>query len=423
MKIENKLLFCEEKLGIKLDSWQKEILEEEKNIAIRAGRQVGKSLAVSMKASFYALENDNKTVLIVAASQRQASLLFEKVKSFFVEHFPDTILEEPTITRLRLKNKTTIYSLPAGRTGYAIRGFSIDLLIADEAAFISESVWLALIPMLAVTRGKIILLSTPWGKGGFFWKCFGDNDFRQFHIKSTDCKRIPESFIEKQRSELSKLEFAQEYLGEFIEEYTQFFPTILIRERCNIEEWSKENYKRENTYFLGVDVARYGGDENAFVVSELDNDKNIKIVHIETTSRISTTDTIGRVLKLDEEFKFRNIYVDDAGIGGGVTDVLIEKLGRKIKGINNSKKSIDKEGLRKIKILKEDLYSNVLVLMEQGRLKIIDTPEVKRSLASVQFEYTAEKRLKIYGKYTHITEALVRSCWCIKDKSLNIYIY
>jgi len=423
MKIQDKREFCKQNLGMKLDKWQEMLIQEkEKNIVIRAGRQVGKSTGVALKAFFYAVENDHKTVLIVAASQRQSGLLFEKVKSIFLECAEEMIAENPTQTKLVLTNGTRIYSLPAGRTGYTIRGFSIDLLIADEAAFIAEAVWVALIPMLAVTQGKVILLSTPFGKGGYYYRCFGDSDFRQFHLSSEQCPRIPKKFLRKEKQRLSKLEYAQEYLGEFIEELSQYFPTALIKERCNFMEWNfKKDFSAGKNYYLGVDVARYGGDQNAFVIAEMKK-KRVKIIKVLTTANITTVDTIGRILDLNSKFKFRKIFIDDAGVGGGVTDVLIEKLKSKVVGINNASRSIDARGKRRIRILKEDLYSNLLVLMEQKLIELIDLPELKRSLASVNFRYSENGRVVFYGNNTHIAEATIRACWCVKSKGLKAFI-
>ena len=430
MKISEVQAFCKDKLNLKLDRWQKElILEEDKHIVIRAGRQVGKSTGVALKAFFYAREHEKKTLLVVAASQRQASLLFEKIVSMFIETDYDAVQEEPTKTKIILKNGSTIYCVPAGRSGYSIRGYSIDLLIADEAAFIGESVWLALTPMLAVTKGKIILLSTPFGKGGYYYECFGDSDFRQFHLSSVECPRIPNSFIEKEKKRMSKMEFAQEYLGNFIDEFRQYFPTSLIKDCAMLPRWNyTTDYDGIKSYYLGVDVARFGGDENAFVVVEIDKNKKLRCVKVLTTSRISLSDTINRIIKLNELFKFRKVFIDDMGVGAGVTDVLIDKLGNRVIGINNSSRSIDKEGKRKLRILKEDLYSNLLVLMEAYRenikpcIELIDLPELKRSLASIEFEYTEHKHLRIYGRYSHITEALVRACWGLKTKGLKLFL-
>lgn len=153
------------------DSWQLRVLEYQGDIAIRAGRQSGKSEVISEKALRFALAHDGTNTLIIAASQRQASLLFEKVRGR-ADMEKIVYPEKPTLTKLVLPNGSKIFCVPAGRTGYAIRGFTIDLLIADEAAYIPETVWLAVTPMLAVSRkmrgfGWLIVISTPFGKGVF----------------------------------------------------------------------------------------------------------------------------------------------------------------------------------------------------------------------------------------------------------------
>lgn len=440
--------------NITLDNWQEKVLDYEGNITIRAGRQVGKSTVIGRKAYNFARRRPGTITLVIAASQRQSSLLFSKIKSLFEEDNADAVklgiaqrhgdriltreerskaeqdfgiyVEQPTLTKIELKNGSKIYCLPTGKTGVYIRGYTIDLLIADEAAYIPESVWLAIMPMIAVSRkqrgmGWIILLSTPFGKGGYFFESFNDPDFRQFHISSEKCTRIPKDFLLKERKRLTKIEYAQEYLGEFVEEWNQFFPSELIKKCATFIEWESEKNKKLNgIYYLGVDIARYGGDENAFVIGELDGD-SIKIVKALTTERIATTDTIGRVVELDANFKFRRIFVDDAGVGGGVTDVLIEKLGRRVVGINNASRSVDKDDHKK-RILKEDLYSHTLVLMESGKLQMISDLALMKSLREMTYEYTTDRNLRIYGKSSHLAEAMVRCCWALKEKGLKVFI-
>ncbi|GAF93782.1 unnamed protein product, partial [marine sediment metagenome] len=127
----------------KWDKWQQTVLDHEGNITIRSGRQVGKSEVIGAKACKFAFDNPGTTTLVIAASQRQSSLLFEKIRANVMLQNKDPFREPPTLTKILLKNKSNIYCVPAGRTGYFIRGYSIDLLIADEAAYIPETVWLA----------------------------------------------------------------------------------------------------------------------------------------------------------------------------------------------------------------------------------------------------------------------------------------
>ena len=415
------------------DKWQKEVLEHQGNITLRTGRQVGKSVVISEKAALFATENAGTTTLIIAASQRQSGLLFEKVRGN-LERVNADFEEPPTLTRIKLKNGSRIYCLPAGRTAYSIRGYTVDMLIADEAAYIPETVWNAVIPMLAVSRklkkfGYIVLLSTPFGKGGYFYNSFTDPDFRQWHVNSEECPRIPKDFLKKEKVRMTKAEYRQEYQGEFTDEWNQFFPTELIKDRMTFIEWNKTTEHKSNArYYLGVDIARYGGDENAFVVCELIG-THLKIVKCFTTSRISTTDTIGRILEIDREFNFRKIFLDDSGVGGSVTDVLQEKLGRKVMGLNNSSKRIEVQGEEKKKgILKEDLYSNTLMLMETKKIELISDMELLRSLKGITYQYGSDehknsRNIHIFGDFSHLTEAMVRACWCIKEKGLDLYIY
>lgn len=415
---------------IELDSWQKEILNTEGNIALRSGRQVGKSTIVSIKAAQYALTHKNKTILVIASVERQAQLLFEKILATVYEMDSKQICkgkDKPTKHKLKLKNKSSIHCLPTGLSGYGIRGYTVDLLIADEAAFIPEDVWVAVSPMLAATGGNMILLSTPFGKGGFFYDCFTDPTFTTFHISSEDCTRISEEYLIHQRERMSRLQYAQEFLGEFLDELRQLFSLHLIESCTDIIEWNwqKEYNPLKYSYFLGVDVARFGADESAFVIVEMRDKENLRCIHVETSEKTSTVETIGRIVALDEKWGFNKILIDDGGIGGAVLDKLLvtPNIKRKVIGLNNAKKSIDRDGdiERRKKLVKEELYTNLLKLMEYNHIHLIKDPKLKWSLMSIQFEYSDDGKLRIFGKYSHIVEGLIRAAWGEKTKGLNIF--
>ena len=79
-----------------------------------------------------------------------------------------------------------------------------------------------------------------------------------------------------------------------------------------------------------------------------------------------------------------------------------------------------------IKLLKEDLYDNLKGLMERGQIKLLDDDDVIISLKSIQYEYLMKQgqptRLRIFGRYSHVVEGLVRSAWlAVQDKTLNIW--
>ena len=417
-----------------LDPWQEDVLEEikqnKKNLCLRTGRQVGKSTITSIGAGEFAMNNKNKTIMIIASVERQALLLFEKVLAYIHARNKNMIKtgnkEGPTKHRLILKNGSKILCLPTGETGYGIRGFTIDLLIADEAAYINEEVWTAVTPMMVVTGGKMILLSTPRGRVGYFYDCFQDKKFKSYHVTSLECPRMQteegKAFLDHERERKTKAQFTQEYLGEFVDKLMQFFPDYLIK-RCQTAIRKKK--EEGKNYYLGVDVGGLGGDKSTFEVIKKINNELYEQVENETMDFVLTTDTTRRIMSLERSYDFKKIYVDDGGIGFGVFSELLEeeKTRRKVIAINNASRPLTRDEKRKKKILKEDLYNNLLNLMERGKITLLDDPEILTSLRSVQYEYEEGGKFKIFGRDTHIAEGLVRAAWCSKDKSLNIYIY
>tara|TARA_Y100000310_G_scaffold289909_1_gene316653 strand:+ start:403 stop:1638 length:1236 start_codon:yes stop_codon:yes gene_type:complete len=410
---------------MKLDEWQQQVLDTSGNICLRSGRQVGKSTVISVKAGEYAIANKKKTILVVASVERQALLLFEKIHAHLFDNHKTEIKkgkDRPTKHRITLKNGSTIHCLPTGVSGYGIRGYTVDLLIADEAAFIPEEVWTAVTPMLAVTGGDIILLSTPFGRGGYFYECFSDPNFTQFHVSSEDCPRKNEDFLVRERKRMSKLQYAQEYLGEFVDELRQFFSDSLIKQ-CMLVKRRAQIFQGKD-YFLGVDVARMGTDESTFEI--IDRTNRELLIHVENliTKRTLTTETTKMILELEKLYHFKQIFIDDGGMGVGVFDQLLteEATRRKTVAINNASRPLTRDEKKKKRTLKEDIYNNLLNLMERGMIKLLEDDEIFLSLKSVQFEYDERGKIRIFGSYTHIAEGLIRAAWCSKNKGLNIWI-
>lgn len=438
--------------NLKLDYWQKRVLNHKGNISLRCGRQTGKSTVVALKAYYMAMQNANTVTLVVAAVQRQSSLLFEKIRAMFdidnqakikkireswryktamkteqrkMEKEVSIFKEEPTLTRIKLKNNSEIICQPTGRTGAGIRGYTVDFLIVDEAARMPEEVWVALTPMLATSRkergtGWIILLSTPWGKVGYFYESFSDKSFLHIHTTSEQCKRIPKTFLRKEKRKLTKISYSQEYLAEFVEAVRQFFPSVLIKKASTIKHAEKPQPGKK--YYLGVDFARYGGDENAFVISEVIG-KKVRVIWADTSQRVSTIDPINFIIKLNKEWNFKKIYVDSGGLGQAILDMLLLKLGKKVEGLNNASRPVDYDETHRKKIFKEDLYSNSLLLFENFDIEMLYHPRLISSLKSITFEYTDNERVKIKGKGSHLCEAFVRANWGVKDQPKELFLY
>lgn len=415
----NPLKFAEAKLGVELDEWQREWINTKGNTAVRAGRQSGKSFAESLRVALFALLNPKTQTLIIGSVERQSFELFEKVQAHIYALAKTQVKGRPTMHKIELRNGSTIRAEPAGRTGAGLRGFTCHKIVIDEAHYVPEEVFVALQPMLATTDGTIDLLSTPRGNKGFFYECFNDPEYTTFHVKSEDCPRISKQFLESQKRNMTKLQYAQEYEAEFLDSLQQFFPRELI------DQCIGEPTDRFSTEFvLGVDVARYGGDENAFIIMKYFSDnKKMEVIEKKTTSNVDATHTFANITLYNNRYNLKKVYIDDGGVGGPILDFMLKdsRLKRKAVGINNASRSLDADEKQRKKILKEDLYGNLKMLMEQKRITIPDDEEIIRSLLSIQFEYNEETgRVKIWGSYSHLAEALNRAAWYWKSKGLNI---
>jgi len=422
------------------DDWQKKVLATRGNMAIATPRQMGKSTIISEDAGEYAMNNPNKSIMIVASVERQALLLFEKVLSYIYNKNKPLIStkkeERPTKHRLTLKNGSVIHCLPTGDSGYGIRGYTIDRLYADEAAFINEDVWAAITPMLATTGGDIILLSTPFGTEGYFYRAFHSDNFTSIHVNPDEViasRKEPQRsnmlrFRAEEKERMTKLQFLQEHMGEFVGGIQRFIPDELINLCCVIPN-SAQIWPKGDRY-QGIDIARMGGDETVMVTLNRIDRKRLVQIDLTIPEPQSLTDTARLIINKDTILQHRKIFIDDGGMGVGVFDMVYDnyKTRRKIEGLNNASREIErtinkgKTKIRKKTLLGEDMSVTLKILMERGLIKLYDDPRLRHSLRSMQADYS-DGKLKIYGNYSHIFEALKRAAYCMKDKSLNIYIY
>ncbi|MCK9371379.1 terminase family protein [Candidatus Dojkabacteria bacterium] len=424
-----------------LDPWQKEYLECRTHKVLVSGRQTGKSEVAAIDNAEEAINYKNSICLIISKTERQAEELLQKTYIYLLDNYPKYIDKKgnhkPTKSRVWLKNGSRIISLPVGEAGEGVRFLTVTKLTVDEAQLPKDEVYNAVTPMLLTTGGQISLLGTPQGKQGYFWNAFKNElgQFKVFHINSEEVitnRPISESWpdwrrqaslahLAQEKQRMTAKWYAQEYLGIFVEDLLNLIPYDLIKKCCSIK---RDGIIRGKTY-LGVDCAGMGEDENAFsVVDKLDKDHFRQIENIKTKKEL-TTDTSQKVINLSIAFNVKKIGVDDGGVGFGVFSELLNnpKTRDKTIALNNSSRPLDKSDKPKFKrILKEEMYFNLLNLMEKGQIKLLDDDELIASLSSVQYERNEQGKLIIFGNYTHQTESLIRACWlAVQDTSLNLW--
>jgi hypothetical protein len=211
--------------GFTLDDWQRNLLlSEAHQLIILASRQSGKSTVSSIRALHRALYSPESLVLLLAPSYRQSRELFRKVKDALAAlPFPAPVASESAL-ELEFSNGSRIVALPGKES--TIRGFSgVSLLIVDEASRVPDELYQAVRPMLAVSGGDIVLLSTPFGKRGFFHHEWteGGNAWHRTKITAEMCPRIPREWLEQERKTIGDWWYRQEYMCDFVETDSQVF--------------------------------------------------------------------------------------------------------------------------------------------------------------------------------------------------------
>ena len=439
-------------MPITYDPWQEKFLKAKGDKILCTGRQVGKSVICGKDAADYAVSHpESQPIVMIAPTERQAYGLFEKTLQYLLDNHPKEVikkgLKRPTKTKIELRNGVKIFCVPVGASGLGIRFITCGRLYVDEASRMPEDVWAAIEPALLTTGGDTILLSTPFGAQGEFWRTWINQDkaydsFTRFSIDSEKVvrnRKICETWTEKQRDKAlikleqakkrkSKKEYAQEYMGEFVEDLHRWFSDELIQQTCILKR--RGSIERGKNYYMGCDIARMGEDEGTIEILEKIDSNNIIQVESFVTRKKLTTDTENNILAKDRIWNCKKIWIDAGSgtLGVSILDhLLINPQTRdKIEAINNRQRSMDKSDNSKTKIMKEDLYSNLLALMEQMRIKLLDDDDVIESLRSVQYEYVMKQdqptKLRIFGNYTHIAEGLIRAAFCGSGKDLNISI-
>lgn len=412
-----------------LDSWQEKYIETEGNCFLLCGRQSGKTAAASIKFGKRAATQKNRIILMIAEVEKQAYNLFFKTLMYLQAKYPHMISkgkDKPTKHMIHLTNGSIIMCYAAGLDGSGLRTYTLTDLVIDEAAPMAREIFIATMPMLSVTGGTMDIMSTPRGAEGFFYDCSKDDDFTHFYASAEDCPRHDQKFLEKQRSRMSKLEYAQEYLAVFLSDLKRLFSDEWIKQNCFLKR--REAIIPGRKYYLGSDIGGMGEDESSFeVFDKVSKDSILQVENI-TSQKNHLPDNVKHITKLESQYHFRKIGIDNAA-GGGGSEVFyellnIEKTKRKTIGLNNASKDLDYKGEKSTKLLKVDMYMTTLAEGEHGRLKLLDDEDLIESLKSVQWEYVKKegqkKTLRIFGHKTHIAEGIIRGVHlAVKDKSLN----
>jgi hypothetical protein len=211
-------VFAREQLHFQPDPKQEVVLNSgAKRRLLNCTRQWGKSTVTAIMAVHNALSHDGSLTLVVSPTSRQSGEFVRKAASFVRKLGLRTRGDGDNEVSLLFPNNSRIVGLPG--TEDTIRGFSaVSLLLIDEAARVPDDMYKAVRPMLATSGGALWLMSTPFGRRGFFydeWSGPRANTWTRITVPATGCPRISPAFLDEERAAMGDWWFRQEYLCEF----------------------------------------------------------------------------------------------------------------------------------------------------------------------------------------------------------------
>lgn len=192
--------------------WQREYLNEHRDLVTLKGRQVGATQAAACLCVHEAVYRPGSLSAVVAPSLRQAGEITTRAREG-LRTLGETLIQD-SASLLRLRNGSRILSLPGSPR--SVRGWSASLLICDEAAYLPAETFVAARALVA-TGGRLIVQSTPAEAQGLFhdlWTTAGP-EWARMKVRSDEVPTISARFLADAQRSMSPDQFAMEFLAEF----------------------------------------------------------------------------------------------------------------------------------------------------------------------------------------------------------------
>lgn len=199
-----------------------------------------------------------------------------------------TTLLEPTRVIKKANSSTLTIETIYGSTFQAfsmdspnsIRGYTVDgVLVMDECAFYPDTLpdgsepWSSIImPITKARKPKVLAISTPKGKRGFWYDMYlkaisGVKGYKEISATIYEDDLISKDEIEDIKKSVSPLAFREEFLVEFLDSSLTFFQGF---EEC----FTDYTFNERERVWVGVDLSSTG--EDATVVTLINESMQVK---------------------------------------------------------------------------------------------------------------------------------------------------
>lgn len=373
-----------------------------KYIVLTTGRQWGKTLLAQNLLIKWAIENANQILMWVSPVYSQARKVFDSL----VAAGADTgLIDEANKSNLIIKLVNgSIIHFKSGERADSIRGFTLDYLIVDEAAFFKDEVWnMVLKPTILVRGKKVLFISTPKGKNYLYSLSIRGNDPEQasylaLNGSSYDTPYISAEELDEARKTLPEDIFRQEIMGEFIDSGGEVF--VDLDRYCILSSYPSKNERKK--YWAGVD---FGRQNDYSVLTIFDDEGNL--VYFYRERQKPWGEIIGHITqKLREYDAQAQVEVNSIG------DVLYEQLKQKYQKV---------EPFLTSQSSKQNIVEDFIYATNEGLVKLPTqelNPQLYNELKTFTYEYSIKTRRISYAAMDGAHDDIVMSL-CIAYNTLK----
>lgn len=438
-------------VSFKLYDYQKEMLQsmaDNRFNIIATARQAGKSTVTCAFVLWYIIFHAEKTVALLANKGETAREILGRIQLAY-QHLPRWLqqgVKEWNKGSMELENNSRV--LAAATSSDNIRGYSINLLFIDEAAFIEnwDSFFTSVYPTISSGKeSKIVLVSTPNGLNHFYSLWVNAKEKRNGYMPiEVTYDKVPgrdaawrEQTLASMNFDIAK--FEQEYCVEFMGSSGTLIAGWKLKELVHqtpihfkdglSQYWAPI---KDHIYSCICDVSRGKGfDYSAFHIVDVTT-MPYQQVCTYRNNMITPIDYAEVIFRICKAYNNATILVEINDIGEQVGHALhydfeydnvlftenAGRAGKRVSGGFGAGAARPDKGIRTTKQVKATGCAILKLLIEQNQLIINDfhTIEELSTFSRKNNSYEAEE-----GKHDDLVMGLVLFAWLSDQQYFKDY--
>lgn len=370
---------------ILLRDFQKKLLkamietpDNKRHLCVLSSRQSGKTTTNSIFCLHYSLFNEDKKIAILANKETTAIGILKNIKLAY-ENLPKFL--QQGISRGGWNKKTIEFEngaslLASSTSSSALRGYSANILILDEFAFVPNNIasdfMSSVYPIIVSGQTtKIIIVSTPNGNSGYFsdiYKCAQlpredarANNYYPIYIGWRDVPGRDDIWKDNVIRDIGMMKWLQEFDCQFLGSTAtlvdgQKIGTIETKDPVEIRENGclliYEHPVAGATYIIGGDPGKgLGQDYSTMQILSLDGLERLEQVAVYRNNKIDPHNFAGVLIKISQMYNGAFLLVENNGKEGGMVIEAIHWTYQYDRLINVSEKELGITSNVKIKFV------------------------------------------------------------------------